>query len=264
MDGLDAVEPKQREERGTRYPGYTLAQAVEFLRQVKAGVGLSKSGREDVASAMGFTSLNGRSNRAIGALTHFGLMDRSGMSALEVTDLGRRILMPRNDEEYRAALVESVMQPTLYQRLFTRFAGHGLPSLLPNILVRDFGVNANVSEDAAKYFRESAEFAGLLRRGVLHQDVEPASTSQAEVSAEQASGATGPENTDAGLETDASSSTSGARGAQPPGANTQRYTIPLDNQGRLAAIEIPIPVIGRDLRRIEKWAQFMLAMESDE
>ncbi|MDF1504392.1 hypothetical protein [Roseisolibacter sp. H3M3-2] len=255
------METGSKEERGVRSPGFSLPEALELLRQVRTGVGYGRASRDTVAKAMGFTSLNGRSNRAIGALTHFGLMERSGAAALQISDLGRRLLMPRDDVESRDGLAQAAMEPTLYQRLFGRFGGHGLPSLLPNILVREFGVHANTSEDVARIFRESVEFAGLLRHGILHTEPEPAeSTALVAVSASSTASQAPLANAPVAV---APSTVDGPPPVSPVGAGTQRYTIPLDSQGRLATIDIPLPVAPGDLRRVAKWAQFMLSLEDE-
>ncbi|HEY0972099.1 MAG TPA: hypothetical protein VGE02_14120 [Gemmatimonadales bacterium] len=255
-----------KEERGVRSPGYPLPAAADLLQQVRVGVGMGRASRQNVALAMGFGSLNGRSNRAIGALTHFGLMNRSGPSALQISDLGRRVLMPRDEAERREALAEAAKQPTLYQKLFSRFGGHGLPSLLPNILIREFGVNANTAEDVAKIFRESVEAAGLLRNGILHTELDPVESGPSpsdgehpiDVQAAVGVPASNPAPVVAATPQDSKAS------AAAPASGTQRYTIPLDNQGRLATIDIPVPVASSDLRRISRWAQFMLSLDEDD
>jgi hypothetical protein len=256
------VEDREREERGPKTPGLNLASAIELLGRVRDGIGFGRAGRETVAQAIGYSSLNGTSKRAIAALSHFGLMERSGSAALVISELGKRILVPKDPGERTSAIAEAARQPALYQKLFERFGGHGLPGLLANILVREFGILPASSEDVARIFRESVDFAGLLRNGVLHSELDDSRPITAfdaeEVEAPSAA-------TDSGREaeriTPRATENSGSV-AVPSGS--QRYTIPLDKHGRLATIDIPIPVSSSDLRRIGRWAEFMTDMSEEE
>jgi hypothetical protein len=240
---------KQKEERGPKAPGLNLPTAVELLPQVRDGVGMGRASRETVARALGYNSLNGRSNRVIAALTHFGLLDRVGAAALQVSELGKKVLLPQTETEAREALAEAVQRPSLYQKLFARFAGHGLPSLLPNILSREFGVLPNYGEEVARTFRESVEHAGLLRNGVLHTTLNELS-GDLDIGAANSSQA-------AATQAGQADQTSIVRDLK---IVSQRYTIPLDRSGRVATIDVPVPVSSEDLRRIKAWAEYMMTM----
>jgi hypothetical protein len=240
---------------------------VALLRDVMQGVGYGGANREVVAKSLGYTSLNGKSNRAIAALIHFGLLEKSGNAAVRISDLGKQVLMPRDEREARAALVHAARNPSLYQRLFERFGGHGLPALLPNILVREYGVLPGSSDEVARIFRETVEYAGLLRNGVLHAELDDASrpkeTEEEEVGEQDAEGVQ-PRDINAG---DGVAGQNPLAPSQPPDVRaaprapvpegTQRYTIPLDMHGRVATIDIPLPVAPSDMGRIKRWAEFM-------
>lgn len=253
------MDEKQREERGPNTPGISLPNTVDLLKRVRDGVGMSRASRETVAQALGYTSMSGTARRALAALTHFGLMERSGAAAMQISSLGRRLLVPRDEREAQEALAEAAAQPALYRKLIDRFAGHALPNLLPNILIRDFGVFSNSSNDVAAIFRESVEFAGLLQNGVLSRgSTHDAATETASdrVDAEEVAGSRGGET---------QGSDSGARSesvAVPAGM--QRYTIPLDTNGRVASIDIPLPVAAGDLRKVRKWAEYMASLSEDD
>src|SRR5690349_2938486 len=109
---------EDRQERGVRSPGYSLSATVELASKLKSGVGLGPASRETAVQALGYQTLNGRSNRALGALSHFGFITRAGASATQISDLGKRVLMPRDDSEYREALVEAATKPSLYEKLY--------------------------------------------------------------------------------------------------------------------------------------------------
>jgi hypothetical protein len=271
---LSNGETAEPQERGPKAPGHGLGKAVALLRDVVQGVGYGAANREVVAKSLGYTSLNGKSNRAIAALIHFGLLEKSGNAAVRISDLGKQILMPKDEREARSALVQAARNPSLYQRLFERFSGHGLPALLPNILVREYGVLPSSSDAAARTFRETVEYAGLLRNGVLHQDLdEPAQPVEPEEVEDEDEGEG---ETEGVLPRDTPPSGSAveqiprvvphtaaiARAPVPDG--TQRYTIPLDMHGRLATIDIPLPVAPSDMSRIKRWAEFMAELSNEQ
>lgn len=242
------------EERGPKTPGENLESAVKLLHQVKDAVGFGTASRETIARAAGYSSLNGRSNRVIASLVHFGFLDRSGAAALRISELGKRVLMPTNDEERTLSIAEAVRRPAFYDKLFARFGGHALPSMLPHILVREFGVLPNSSEKVAEIFRSSAAFAGMLRNGVLQTEPEPAEPS---IPHSQAVPDSRPS------ESQPTAAPAVLRVTQTPVSGAQRYTIPLDAQGRLATIDLPVPLSASDLRRVVLWANFMAAVSTN-
>jgi len=233
--------------------------ATQLLRQVREGVGFGKAGRETVIRALGYNSLNGRSNRILAALLHYGLLERSGDSAVQISALGKKLLLPTDNVESRRAIADAASRPNLFKKLIVRFQGHGLPGLLPNILVREFGVVPGSSEEVAKVFRESMTDAGLLRNGVLFESIEDAiqdspvedasDTSTSERQGEVAQ-------VRPSIQDESPAAPVLARGAA-------QYSIPLDRNGRVAMIEIPLPVGKAELNRIKIWADFMLQIEDE-
>ena len=262
-DKTEANSTKDKEERGPKTPGVSLGAAVNLLRQVKDGVGFGKAARENVVRAMGYGSLNGRSNRALAALVHFGLLERAGGSAVEISALGKQVLLPRDEAETSKALADAAMRPALYKKLFARFQGGGLPTLLPNILVREFGVIPSSSEEVAKIFRETVTDAGLLRNGVLHDALE-ASESASEVNSDSLEETVVPAD-DARKPAYSASRDRQIGAPSAVGQGSVRHTIPLDAEGdRVAVIEIPKPLAKSDMARIRAWANFLSSLEADE
>jgi hypothetical protein len=221
-----------------------------MLGRVKEAVGLTAASRETLAEALGYRSLNGASGRKVAALSHFGLLDRSGRGSSKVSELGRRILMPVNGSDLSQAIAEAAKKPTLFSQLFERLKGQSIPSLLPNLLTREFGVFHGSAESVAETFRATMEYAGLLRNGILTDEAAP-------------NLAEAPDSRD----TDSRPKDEENELSEPPIAKSglQRYTMALDGTGRVARIEIPLHVSDTDLRRIERWAQYMgeIVTESD-
>lgn len=246
-----------REVRGVQYPADGLEAAIGMVAEIKAAIGLSAASRETLVEALGYKSINGASARKLAVLTHFGLLDRVGKGTSKISELGRRVLMPTSESDKAQAIAEAAKTPSLFGELFERFKGNAVPSLLPNLLAREFGVFHGAAESASKTFRETMEFAGLLRNGVLHEETESTTSSPA------------PQDGDG---------TAGTGSASDPGApqpegredpvnavtGVQKYTIALDGSGRVARIEIAIPVSAMDLRRVERWAKYMEEIVGEE
>ncbi len=251
----DATAP----ERGVQYPGDNLADALAMLEKVRTAVGVGAAKRELIASAIGYKSLSGHAARRLGSLAHYGLLERAGKGAARISQLGKAILMPTSEAEKTLAIVEAVKQPNLFATLLAKHTGHALPTMLPNMLAREHGVNASVAEQAATTFRESVEFAGLLRNGVLYSSLEsddPAATGN---NAAPASRTTAPES--AGQVP--KRVTEGA--GEGPSADVMTYTIALDPRTtRVASISMPVPVTARDLRNVEAWVTYMKMAMLDE
>jgi hypothetical protein len=138
-----------------------------LLEKVRTGVGLGAAKRELIAQALGYKSLSGHAARRLGSLSHYGLLERAGKGAARISALGKAILMPTSDSEKTQAIGVAARTPNLYSALLAKHTGHALPTMLTNLLSREHGVSPTGAEDAANTFRETMEFAGLLRNGVL-------------------------------------------------------------------------------------------------
>lgn len=258
-------EDEAKEERGPKNPADSLRGAVDLLHQVRDKVGFTAASRELLAEALGYSGLNGASNRRIASLLHFGLLVRTG-SQYRISALGKQILAPTNATEESEALAQAATRPALYVRLLERFGGHALPSMLPNLLFRDFQVPQKSSEEVAGKFRETMEFAGLLRNGILFGELE-------EVQSEEIVSDVGPvlsANSEGQASIDSISSasrpqiTTFAETSSADGRTRQRYTIALDGAGSHSVIEMPLPLKPKDLRKVSAWVNYMLMVVEEE
>jgi hypothetical protein len=244
----DQQEPDtQKVEKGTQHPSDSLESAIQNLEAVQKAIGYGVASRDMVIQAWGYTAMSGRASTKLGVQSHFGLLEKTGKGSLKISDLGKRILVPTSPEERQLAIAEAAMQPTLYAKLIEKYKENALPGMLQNLLIREHGVFAGSAANAARAFRETVEFAGLLRNGVLY--TKPLADSKEDRGAEGSLVGSGASK----VET-AQSST-----VLPPATakeGTQRYTIPLDHAGRLADIQVPIPVTKRDLRKIAAWVKY--------
>jgi hypothetical protein len=250
----------EREGRGPNAPSETLPSAIQLLQLVRDRLGFSSASRESIAEALGYRTLNGTSRRKIAALSHFELLARTG-AAYRISDLGKQILIPRDDAEHKQAVATAARKPAFYDKLFAKYEGQALPGMLPNILVREFGILPQSSDDVARTFRETQEFAGLLRNGILLS--EPEGTNSVDRNVVQPASVPAPGSNGEQLEV-----LGGSRSQFQPiagdGTQRQQYTIPLDKRGTLASVELPVPVRERDLKKISAWLTYMTNVIGDE
>lgn len=249
-------------ERGTQYPADNLETAITMVGRVRTAIGFSPAKREIIAEALGYKTLSGHASRKLGTLNHYGLLERSGKGAARISVLGKAILTPTSEAERQHAITDAAKQPNLYAALITKYAEQGLPTLLPNLLIREHGVHPSVAEAAAATFRETVEYAGLLRNGVLYAEAEEPPSASDGIAGDGRS----PHDSSGGDRGRNSGGTdSGSKRHDQTGVgNAPGFTIPLDNSGRMATIHIPLPVSKRDLKKIGAWLNYMNAVVDDE
>lgn len=149
-------------ERSRAYPAITLDEAIEAASKFREELGTGPHDRGTIAKALGHSSLTGSAARKIGAMNHYGLLNRS-KSQYELSDLADRIALYRDDDERDAAIREALGEPALFKSIIDRFQPEGqIPRQLSNILARDFGILPAVKDDVTKTFLRSAEFAGVI------------------------------------------------------------------------------------------------------
>ena len=167
---------KKAVERSASYPGVTLESAIGYAETLRKNLGSTAFSRESAAQALGHPSINGTSIKKTAACVHFGLLTRQG-NTYRQSVLSDKYFNPTSEAERSEALVEAIQSPILYGKLLTELNGKSLPGMLENVLTRNYGITEKASAQAAKDFRSSAEFAGVLVNGVVNLSAQPASES---------------------------------------------------------------------------------------
>lgn len=168
----DSDERLTGEKKGRTSPVYTLEQAVAFAMDLKAKIGITPASSGTIATALGHQSeRSGTAGSKIGSMTHYGLLEWKGKGQYVLSDLAIRVLMPQSEIERRSAIAEAAKKPKLYGELAAAYKGQALPTMLSNILARQYGVAVARVENVADVFRKSMEYSGLLRRGILYDEI---------------------------------------------------------------------------------------------
>lgn len=150
-------------------PTINLSEAIKCIDRLKQQLGKGPYGREEIAKALGHASLSGPASRKIAALMQFGLLDRAGNTYI-VSALAERILVPTSNEEKNAAITEAASRPSLYHALISKYNSQALPSMLSNIIVREYGIAESNAAQTVANFKSSLDFAQLMRNGVISSE----------------------------------------------------------------------------------------------
>jgi hypothetical protein len=97
----------------------------------------------------------------LGLMRHFGLVEDLQGDQLQVSEIGRDILVPERRQEARR---KAFMSQTYYKKLIENYAGHQLPpeDAVKTTLHFDYQLPENSAAEAAAAFVESAKLAGLV------------------------------------------------------------------------------------------------------
>jgi hypothetical protein len=161
------IKPTKRRDRSTPFPSVTLSEAIDLVKELNETMGVGPHKRSAVAVGIGYKSLSGTAASKIAALTHYGLITKSGDS-YTLSDISTKILFPRSDQDIPTALKDAAMTPSLFLKLHSKYKGEQLPKLLPNILHTEYSVSQKASTEATEIFKDTMRFAGLLdSNGIL-------------------------------------------------------------------------------------------------
>lgn len=163
----DGTPQTKSKERSVAYPSVNLQKAVEWVEDISKKLGRGPYSREDAVVAMGYKGLSGASTRSVAALVHYGLLDRNG-NAYSLSKLAEEIVHPTDEtgSSKVTAILKAATNPRLFDSLVRKYQGQALPSLLANILRRE-GISNNYAEEVASIFKETLQFSGLLKNGVV-------------------------------------------------------------------------------------------------
>jgi len=147
--------------RSPNYPQLELQEAVDLVRKIFDDAGQNFAPRNVVAEILGYSSVNGSSEKKVSAIKAYGLLDRNAERELRVSDLAVKILHPENEQEEAAALREAALTPNLFQEINEKWPDK-LPSdaNLRSYLIRR-GFNQNAVEQVNKVFRSAMSVANL-------------------------------------------------------------------------------------------------------
>ncbi|MBC7948011.1 MAG: hypothetical protein H7Y42_09050 [Chitinophagaceae bacterium] len=99
----------------------------------------------------------------------YKLLELKHGTGYKVHDHFQKLYLPRNEDEKRSAVIESLKNPETYQQLFKDYEYHVVPQEgVKNHFIRSFGLREEIATKAAQIFMDNLqEFELLDSRGVL-------------------------------------------------------------------------------------------------
>jgi hypothetical protein len=149
-------------ERSTAYPSLSLCEAAELVAKVRNGLGSGEVTREQIAPVIGHEKLTGPAASKIGAMAHYGLLDK-GRGTYRVSELAVRILSPLSDDERVEALQIAALEPSLFRAIYDKYLPDGkLPQAVEAIMNRQHGVTREAAKVARENLVATLAYAGLM------------------------------------------------------------------------------------------------------
>lgn len=181
---------KQRSD--IQYPYYGLTKVQDIAKAVQRVAGNGGAPASELQRELNVSKTDRTWAFGIPAAVQFGLVERIGRgddTIVKLTDIGKRIALPGNEDEARASRRDALRTPELYVRLLAQYEGAQIPTKegLKNVLVRDYGILESMAGSAADAFLDSIKVAELISpTNVLISSGRPEKVEKAETSPETA------------------------------------------------------------------------------
>ena len=154
--------------RSPNYPQMNIVQAIERVKKVYAEEHTHSVPDQSIASALGYSSLNGTSKIVLSALKKFGLLVASGDGFKVSQDAVAIVELLPDDPTRIIALHKSALRPPVFKQLSEKY-GADLPS---DASLRHYLVGLGFESDAAnqviRYYKETMAF--LDTQGPIKND----------------------------------------------------------------------------------------------
>ncbi len=150
--------------KSPKYPNFSLRQAVTQAEKIFKADRRNAIDREVAVKHMGYSSVSGASDKAVGTMVQFGLLEYTGKSEMRVTQMTVDILHPADAQGRKIALARAASTPPLFKELKGRFPDGVSDDALRSYLMRsgflDRAVNPIVSSfnDTQAFLKQEGAF----------------------------------------------------------------------------------------------------------
>src|SRR5881397_543215 len=148
--------------RSPNYPSVPLEDAIEAVDRLWKKERGTVVTQETAAKGIGFSGLSGPARSKLAALKQYGLLE--GRGKLTVSDLAKRVLMPRNPQEKKAAIREAALTPELFRNVHDA-VGQGSDDSISSYLGRELGFSERGTRAFITSYRKTASYARLSEEG---------------------------------------------------------------------------------------------------
>ncbi len=147
-----------------RFVSYDLDTSIDVAQKMWDNRADGAASNNELAQLLGYSSVNnGAFLTRLANARLFGFLEGQ-TSALQVSELARRIIHPEYPEAEIAARIEAFENVPLFKAVLDRYHGQVLPNEkgLQNALCATFGINAEKASFVCVRLMDSAEQAGLF------------------------------------------------------------------------------------------------------
>ena len=165
-----------RRTRLTRpYPVSTLEEVLPIAETIQNASGGHPVPTELLAESLGTTLKSSAFVQRLGSSSRYGITVGSHTSEqISLTPLGESLTAPRDPAERSDALKSAARQPDIFRKFYDIHSGKPLPEIpyASNTLVREMGVNQELTEECLRIIRANGLLAGIVteRSGSLVVD----------------------------------------------------------------------------------------------
>ncbi len=147
------------------FPSMTLEQALRISRAIWDNFAGRGGAPHQIALALDLSPTSSGWRMMCGASIAYGLTE-GGYNATQIslTDLGRKIVAPTDDDEDVRAMIEALLRPKILREFLERYNRAKLPreDIAQNVLVQ-LGLPKDRVEGAAEIIRKNGEFTGIVQ-----------------------------------------------------------------------------------------------------
>lgn len=163
------------------YPDIRFSDAVQIAGRILAKF-RGTVGVKGLAWELGMAENSGTLFAKVAALRDFGLVE--GRGELRVSDLGRKIIHPANDDEGQRARIEAFQRVDLLRALYERFEGEAPDD--SSLLIGLEEITKSPRDEIVRRFsliqKHLADAARVMRRAPAQVGAEPSGATQQRIS----------------------------------------------------------------------------------
>jgi hypothetical protein len=137
--------------RSPKYPNYSLRTAVNQIAKIHTADRRNVIERLNAAKHMGYSGLSGPSEKSIGTLVQYGLLELVGKGQVRVSQLAVDILHPVTEADRKAALAKAAFRPEIFKSLREQFPDGVSEASLQSYLVRNNFMDRAISPLSKAY-----------------------------------------------------------------------------------------------------------------
>lgn len=163
-DNQSSKDSKKR----SSYPARDLQSMIDFVAKVYNQLGHTAFlSNKAIATVHGMVPDSIKQH--LSASQYYKLLELKHGVGYKITDHFQKLYLPKNDNERRASVIESLKNPESFQQLFKDYEYHVVPTDgVRNHFIRNFGYKEDIATKAAQIFLDNLKAFDLLdSRGVL-------------------------------------------------------------------------------------------------